>query len=150
LAKKRKDYRLPEETVEAIEKVRSEHGLATETEALCFIVSDYKRLSGSRLTDSEKDEIADAFMSKFTVQYGDTIRQIGFAATATEKSSYLTLNGLNTYLYQTSAQFLMRAHGHQMHHILKKAESNYEEMIADRKQRRDTRAGKEGGRPWQN
>jgi hypothetical protein len=144
MAKIRKDYRLPKETVEAIEKVRLEHGFATETEALCFIISDYVRMASSRLTDREKEEMADTLMSKFTAQYGDTIRHIGFAATATERSSYLALNGISNLLYETNINFLMPASGATLHDILKKAESNYEEMIAQRKQRRDTRTGKEG------
>jgi hypothetical protein len=142
MAKIRKDYRLPEETVRIIDNTKSEHGLTSETEALCFIVAAYDRHTKSRLKDKEKEEIVDAILEKFTERYGDAITRTKFASVEAERCSHLALDVLNSQLYESRISRFVPADFGSMHSILEASDKHYRKIIEIRKQRRDDKAGR--------
>lgn len=141
MGKVRKEYRLPEESVEIINSVKKEKNFKTDTEALAYILDEFKN---KRDHDSDKEVLADLVVEKMQTKFKKSFDRIRLASTFSERYSYIILDAINTMLHEYDIRFLMKARGKTMHPVIQESEKAFNEIIERNKQIKDNEELKRG------
>ncbi|MBR3206131.1 MAG: hypothetical protein IKF58_06930 [Bacillus sp. (in: Bacteria)] len=135
----RKNYRMTDECLQVIKETQERHRFATETQTLHHIIMDYQRRRQKDFTETDKDAATKEIAARVKEELDPLLRQIRSGVKETERQTYITLDAVNTILYDSSATFLMAASGQLRHKVVCESEENYKKMLQRRKQIRDNR-----------
>ena len=137
----RKAYRLSDDKFKIIDDVKREKNFKTETEALAYILNDYKK---RKEDDNDKEVLADLVVEKMHLKFKKSFDRIRLASTFSERYSYMILDAVNTMLHEYDIRFLMKARGKTMHPVIQESEKAFLEVIEKNKQIKDNEELKRG------
>ena len=129
----RKEYNLPEQTIDIIHEVMKETGFKYEVDAVIFMINEYKN----------REAVADAVVQKLDKHF-TRLRQ---GVRTAEQNSIIMKDITNTLLFKllpSKDEMLMPAEGRFKHTVLVEAEDNLSEKIAKAKQEKDNMKAQRG------
>ncbi len=129
----RKEYNLPEQTIDTIHEVMKETGFKYEVDAVIFMINEYKN----------REAIADTVVQKLDKHF--TRLRLGLRTA--EQNSIIMKDITNTLLFKllpSKDEMLMPAEGRFKHTVLVEAEDNLSEKIAKAKQEKDNLKAQRG------
>ena len=130
MVNKRREFRLPGETMELINRVKDEQGLSTGSEAVRYIVDSYfSQIEEDQNRDKRENEFADLVVDKIESRIGKTMDRIRLVSSTTEKNTTLTLDAINSMLHDSNTNMMMRANGPTMHRVIRESEKRYQARL---------------------
>lgn len=129
----RKEYNLPEQTIDIIHEVMKETGFKYEVDAVIFMINEYKN----------REAVADTVVQKLDKHF--TRLRLGLRTA--EQNSIIMKDITNTLLFKllpSKDEMLMPAEGRFKHTVLVEAEDNLSEKIAKAKQEKDNMKAQRG------
>ena len=129
----RKEYNLPEQTIDIIHEVMKETGFKYEVDAVIFMINEYKN----------REAVADTVVQKLDKHF--TRLRLGLRTA--EQNSIIMKDITNTLLFKllpSKNEMLMPAEGRFKHTVLVEAEDNLSEKIAKAKQEKDNLKAQRG------
>lgn len=129
----RKEYNLPEQTIDTIHEVMKETGFKYEVDAVIFMINEYKN----------REAVADTVVQKLDKHF--TRLRLGLRTA--EQNSIIMKDITNTLLFKllpSKDEMLMPAEGRFKHTVLVEAEDNLSEKIAKAKQEKDNLKAQRG------
>ena len=129
----RKEYNLPEQTIDIIHEVMKETGFKYEVDAVIFMINEYKN----------REAVADTVVQKLDKHFTRLRRGVRTA----EQNSIIMKDITNTLLFKllpSKDEMLMPAEGRFKHTVLVEAEDNLSEKIAKAKQEKDNMKAQRG------
>ena len=129
----RKEYNLPEQTIDTIHEVMKETGFKYEVDAVIFMINEYKN----------REAVADTVVQKLDKHF--TRLRLGLRTA--EQNSIIMKDITNTLLFKllpSKDEMLMPAEGRFKHTVLVEAEDNLSEKIAKAKQEKDNMKAQRG------
>lgn len=129
----RKEYNLPEQTIDTIHEVMKETGFKYEVDAVIFMINEYKN----------REAVADTVVQKLDKHF--TRLRLGLRTA--EQNSIIMKDITNTLLFKllpSKNEMLMPAEGRFKHTVLVEAEDNLSEKIAKAKQEKDNLKAQRG------
>lgn len=137
----RKAYRLSDDKFKIIDDVKKEKNFKTETEALAYILEEYKN---RKEDEKDKEVLADLVIEKMQLKFKKSFDRIRLASTFSERYSYMILDAINTLMHEYDIRFLMKARGKTMHPVIQESEKAFNEIIERNKQIKDNEELKRG------
>ena len=129
----RKEYNLPEQTIDIIHEVMKETGFKYEVDAVIFMINEYKN----------REAVADTVVQKLDKHF----TRLRLGVRTAEQNSIIMKDITNTLLFkllQSKDEMLMPAEGRFKHTVLVEAEDNLSEKIAKAKQEKDNMKAQRG------
>lgn len=129
----RKEYNLPEQTIDIIHEVMKETGFKYEVDAVIFMINEYKN----------REAVADAVVQKLDKHF----TRLRLGVRTAEQNSIIMKDITNTLLFKllpSKDEMLMPAEGRFKHTVLMEAEDNLSEKIAKAKQEKDNMKAQRG------
>lgn len=129
----RKEYNLPEQTIDTIHEVMKETGFKYEVDAVIFMINEYKN----------REAVADTVVQKLDKHF--TRLRLGLRTA--EQNSIIMKDITNTLLFKllpSKNEMLMPAEGRFKHTVLVEAEDNLSEKITKAKQEKDNLKAQRG------
>ena len=129
----RKEYNLPEQTIDIIHEVMKETGFKYEVDAVIFMINEYKN----------REAVADTVVQKLDKHF--TRLRLGLRTA--EQNSIIMKDITNTLLFKllpSKDEMLMPAEGRFKHTVLVEAEDNLSEKIVKAKQEKDNMKAQRG------
>ncbi len=129
----RKEYNLPEQTIDIIHEVMKETGFKYEVDAVIFMINEYKN----------REAVADAVVQKLDKHF----TRLRLGVRTAEQNSIIMKDITNTLLFKllpSKDEMLMPAEGRFKHTVLVEAEDNLSEKIAKAKQEKDNMKAQRG------
>ena len=129
----RKEYNLPEQTIDIIHEVMKETGFKYEVDAVIFMINEYKN----------REAVADTVVQKLDKHF--TRLRLGLRTA--EQNSIIMKDITNTLLFKllpSKNEMLMPAEGRFKHTVLVEAEDNLSEKITKAKQEKDNMKAQRG------
>ena len=129
----RKEYNLPEQTIDIIHEVMKETGLKYEVDAVIFMINEYKN----------REAVADTVVQKLDKHF----TRLRLGVRTAEQNSIIMKDITNTLLFKllpSKDEMLMPAEGRFKHTVLVEAEDNLSEKIAKAKQEKDNMKAQRG------
>ena len=129
----RKEYNLPEQTIDIIHEVMKETGFKYEVDAVIFMINEYKN----------RDAVADTVVQKLDKHF----TRLRLGVRTAEQNSIIMKDITNTLLFKllpSKDEMLMPAEGRFKHTVLVEAEDNLSEKIAKAKQEKDNMKAQRG------
>ena len=122
----RKEYNLPEQTIDVIHEVMKETGFKYEVDAVIFMINEYRN----------REAVADTVVQKLDKHF----TRLRLGVRTAEQNSIIMKDITNTLLFKllpSKDEMLMPAEGRFKHTVLVEAEDNLSEKIAKAKQEKD-------------
>ena len=129
----RKEYNLPEQTIDIIHEVMKETGFKYEVDAVIFMINEYKN----------REAVADTVVQKLDKHF----TRLRLGVRTAEQNSIIMKDITNTLLFKllpSKDEMLMPAEGRFKHTVLVEAEDNLSEKIAKAKQEKDNMKAQRG------
>lgn len=129
----RKEYNLPEQTIDIIHEVMKETGFKYEVDAVIFMINEYKN----------REAVADTVVQKLDKHF----TRLRLGVRTAEQNSIIMKDITNTLLFKllpSKDEMLMPAEGRFKHTVLVEAEDNLSEKIAKAKQEKDNLKAQRG------
>ena len=129
----RKEYNLPEQTIDIIHEVMKETGFKYEVDAVIFMINEYKN----------REAVADTVVQKLDKHF----TRLRLGVRTAEQNSIIMKDITNTLLFKllpSKNEMLMPAEGRFKHTVLVEAEDNLSEKIAKAKQEKDNMKAQRG------
>ena len=129
----RKEYNLPEQTIDTIHEVMKETGFKYEVDAVIFMINEYKN----------REAVADTVVQKLDKHF----TRLRLGVRTDEQNSIIMKDITNTLLFKllpSKDEMLMPAEGRFKHTVLVEAEDNLSEKIAKAKQEKDNMKAQRG------
>lgn len=129
----RKEYNLPEQTIDIIHEVMNETGFKYEVDAVIFMINEYKN----------REAVADTVVQKLDKHF----TRLRLGVRTAEQNSIIMKDITNTLLFKllpSKDEMLMPAEGRFKHTVLVEAEDNLSEKIAKAKQEKDNMKAQRG------
>ena len=129
----RKEYNLPEQTIDTIHEVMKETGFKYEVDAVIFMINEYKN----------REAVADTVVQKLDKHF----TRLRLGVRTAEQNSIIMKDITNTLLFKllpSKDEMLMPAEGRFKHTVLEEAEDNLSEKIAKAKQEKDNMKAQRG------
>lgn len=129
----RKEYNLPEQTIDIIHEVMKETGFKYEVDAVIFMINEYKN----------REAVADTVVQKLDKHF----TRLRLGVRTAEQNSIIMKDIANTLLFKllpSKDEMLMPAEGRFKHTVLVEAEDNLSEKIAKAKQEKDNMKAQRG------
>lgn len=129
----RKEYNLPEQTIDVIHEVMKETGFKYEVDAVIFMINEYKN----------REAVADTVVQKLDKHF----TRLRLGVRTAEQNSIIMKDITNTLLFKllpSKDEMLMPAEGRFKHTVLVEAEDNLSEKIAKAKQEKDNMRAQRG------
>ena len=129
----RKEYNLPEQTIDTIHEVMKETGFKYEVDAVIFMINEYRN----------REAVADTVVQKLDKHF--TRLRLGLRTA--EQNSIIMKDITNTLLFKllpSKDEMLMPAEGRFKHTVLVEAEDNLSEKITKAKQEKDNLKAQRG------
>ena len=129
----RKEYNLPEQTIDTIHEVMKETGFKYEVDAVIFMINEYKN----------REAVADTVVQKLDKHF----TRLRLGVRTAEQNSIIMKDITNTLLFKllpSKDEMLMPAEGRFKHTVLVEAEDNLSEKIAKAKQEKDNMKAQRG------
>ena len=129
----RKEYNLPEQTIDVIHEVMKETGFKYEVDAVIFMINEYKN----------REAVADTVVQKLDKHF----TRLRLGVRTAEQNSIIMKDITNTLLFKllpSKDEMLMPAEGRFKHTVLVEAEDNLSEKIAKAKQEKDNMKAQRG------
>ena len=129
----RKEYNLPEQTIDIIHEVMKETGFKYEVDAVIFMINEYKN----------REAVADTVVQKLDKHF----TRLRLGVRTAEQNSIIMKDITNTLLFKllpSKDEMLMPAEGRFKHTVLVEAEGNLSEKIAKAKQEKDNLKAQRG------
>lgn len=129
----RKEYNLPDQTIDIIHEVMKETGLKYEVDAVIFMINEYKN----------REVMADLVVNKLDKHF--TRLRLGLRTA--EQNSIIMKDISNTMLFKllpSKNEMLMPAEGRFKHTVMLEAEERLSERIARAKQEKDNAKAQKG------
>lgn len=129
----RKEYNLPEQTIDIIREVMKETGFKYEVDAVIFMINEYKN----------REAVADTVVQKLDKHF----TRLRLGVRTAEQNSIIMKDITNTLLFKllpSKDEMLMPAEGRFKHTVLVEAEDNLSEKIAKAKQEKDNMKAQRG------
>ena len=129
----RKEYNLPEQTIDVIHEVMKETGFKYEVDAVIFMINEYKN------REAGADTVVQKLDKHFT--------RLRLGVRTAEQNSIIMKDITNTLLFKllpSKDEMLMPAEGRFKHTVLVEAEDNLSEKIAKAKQEKDNMKAQRG------
>ena len=129
----RKEYNLPEQTIDTIHEVMKETGFKYEVDAVIFMINEYKN----------REAVADTVVQKLDKHF----TRLRLGVRTAEQNSIIMKDITNTLLFKllpSKDEMLMPAEGRFKHTVLVEAEDNLSEKIAKAKQEKDNLKAQRG------
>lgn len=129
----RKEYNLPEQTIDIIHEVMKETGFKYEVDAVIFMINEYKN----------REAVADTVVQKLDKHF----TRLRLGVRTSEQNSIIMKDITNTLLFKllpSKDEILMPAEGRFKHTVLVEAEDNLSEKIAKAKQEKDNMKAQRG------
>ncbi len=129
----RKEYNLPEQTIDIIHEVMKETGFKYEVDAVIFMINEYKN----------REAVADTVVQKLDKHF----TRLRLGVRTAEQNSIIMKDITNTLLFKllpSKNEMLMPAEGRFKHTVLVEAEDNLSEKIAKAKQEKDNLKAQRG------
>ena len=129
----RKEYNLPEQTIDIIHEVMNETGFKYEVDAVIFMINEYKN----------REAVADTVVQKLDKHF----TRLRLGVRTAEQNSIIMKDITNTLLFKllpSKNEMLMPAEGRFKHTVLVEAEDNLSEKIAKAKQEKDNLKAQRG------
>ena len=129
----RKEYNLPEQTIDTIHEVMNETGFKYEVDAVIFMINEYKN----------REAVADTVVQKLDKHF----TRLRLGVRTAEQNSIIMKDITNTLLFKllpSKDEMLMPAEGRFKHTVLVEAEDNLSEKIAKAKQEKDNMKAQRG------
>ena len=129
----RKEYNLPEQTIDIIHEVMKETGFKYEVDAVIFMINEYKN----------REAVADAVVQKLDKHF----TRLRLGVRTAEQNSIIMKDITNTLLFKllpSKDEMLMPAEGRFKHTVLVEAEDSLSEKIAKAKQEKDNMKAQRG------
>ena len=129
----RKEYNLPEQTIDIIHEVMKETGFKYEVDAVIFMINEYKN----------REAVADTVVQKLDKHF----TRLRLGVRTAEQNSIIMKDITNTLLFKllpSKDEMLMPAEGRFKHTVLVEAEDNLSEKIATAKQEKDNMKAQRG------
>lgn len=129
----RKEYNLPEQTIDIIHEVMKETGFKYEVDAVIFMINEYKN----------REAVADTVVQKLDKHF----TRLRLGVRTAEQNSIIMKDITNTLLFKllpSKNEMLMPAEGRFKHTVLVEAEDNLSEKITKAKQEKDNLKAQRG------
>lgn len=129
----RKEYNLPDQTIDIIHEVMEETGLKYEVDAVIFMINEYRN----------REAVADTVVQKLDKHF--TRLRLGLRTA--EQNSIIMKDITNTLLFKllpSKNEMLMPAEGRFKHTVMIEAEERLSERIARAKQEKDNAKAQKG------
>lgn len=129
----RKEYNLPEQTIDIIHEVMKETGFKYEVDAVIFMINEYKN----------REAVADTVVQNLDKHF----TRLRLGVRTAEQNSIIMKDITNTLLFKllpSKDEMLMPAEGRFKHTVLVEAEDNLSEKIAKAKQEKDNMKAQRG------
>lgn len=129
----RKEYNLPEQTIDVIHEVMKETGFKYEVDAVIFMINEYRN----------REAVADTVVQKLDKHF----TRLRLGVRTAEQNSIIMKDITNTLLFKllpSKDEMLMPAEGRFKHTVLVEAEDNLSEKIAKAKQEKDNMKAQRG------
>ena len=129
----RKEYNLPEQTIDIIHEVMKETGFKYEVDAVIFMINEYKN----------REAVADTVVQKLDKHF----TRLRLGVRTAEQNSIIMKDITNTLLFKllpSKDEMLMPAEGRFKHTVLVEAEDNLSEKITKAKQEKDNLKAQRG------
>lgn len=129
----RKQYDLPEQTIDIIHEVMKETGFKYEVDAVVYMIHEYKN----------REAVADTVVQKLDKHF----TRLRLGVRTAEQNSIIMKDITNTLLFKllpSKDEMLMPAEGRFKHTVLVEAEDNLSEKIAKAKQEKDNMKAQRG------
>ena len=140
----RKEYNLPEQTIDTIHEVMKETGFKYEVDAVIFMINEYNEYRKRELDLTKYSEMtADLVTEKLDKHF--TRLRLGLRTA--EQNSIIMKDITNTLLFKllpSKSEMLMPAEGRFKHTVLVEAEDNLSEKITKAKQEKDNLKAQRG------
>ena len=140
----RKEYNLPEQTIDTIHEVMKETGFKYEVDAVIFMINEYNEYRKRELDLTKYSEMtADLVTEKLDKHF--TRLRLGLRTA--EQNSIIMKDITNTLLFKllpSKNEMLMPAEGRFKHTVLVEAEDNLSEKITKAKQEKDNLKAQRG------
>lgn len=129
----RKEYNLPEQTIDTIHEVMKETGFKYEVDAVIFMINEYRN----------REAVADTVVQKLDKH----LTRLRLGLRTAEQNSIIMKDITNTLLFKllpSKNEMLMPAEGRFKHTVLVEAEDNLSEKITKAKQEKDNLKAQRG------
>ena len=129
----RKEYNLPEQTIDVIHEVMKETGFKYEVDAVVYMIHEYRN----------REAVADIVVQKLDKHF----TRLRLGVRTAEQNSIIMKDIANTLLFKllpSKDEMLMPAEGRFKHTVLVEAEENLSEKIAKAKQEKDNMKAQRG------
>lgn len=129
----RKEYNLPEQTIDVIHEVMKETGFKYEVDAVVYMIHEYRN----------REAVADIVIQKLDKHF----TRLRLGVRTAEQNSIIMKDIANTLLFKllpSKDEMLMPAEGRFKHTVLVEAEDNLSEKIAKAKQEKDNMKAQRG------
>ena len=129
----RKEYNLPEQTIDVIHEVMKETGFKYEVDAVVYMIHEYRN----------REAVADIVVQKLDKHF----TRLRLGVRTAEQNSIIMKDIANTLLFKllpSKDEMLMPAEGRFKHTVLVEAEDNLSEKIAKAKQEKDNMKAQRG------
>lgn len=129
----RKEYNLPDQTIDIIHEVMEETGLKYEVDAVIFMINEYRN----------REAVADTVVQKLDKHF--TRLRLGLRTA--EQNSIIMKDITNTLLFKllpSKNEMLMPAEGRFKHTVMIEAEERLSERIERAKQEKDNAKAQKG------
>lgn len=129
----RKEYNLPEQTIDVIHEVMKETAFKYEVDAVIFMINEYRN----------REAVADTVVQKLDKHF----TRLRLGVRTAEQNSIIMKDITNTLLFKllpSKDEMLMPAEGRFKHTVLVEAEDNLSEKIAKAKQEKDNMKAQRG------
>lgn len=123
---KQKLYKLPEEVIEIITQIQKERNIKTETEALMYIITEYKN----------QRELASMIADEIEERNSGWMEQVRWDTKTAGYNSQILMDAINTILYEMDYQVCYYADEVQST-VIEKSVNHLQRKIEKRKQRKD-------------
>jgi hypothetical protein len=140
----RKEYNLPEQTIDAIHEVMKETGFKYEVDAVIFMINEYNEY---RKRDLDLTKYSEMTADLVTEKLDKHFTRLRLGLRTAEQNSIIMKDITNTLLFKllpSKNEMLMPAEGRFKHTVLVEAEDNLSEKIAKAKQEKDNLKAQRG------
>lgn len=127
----KKLYQLPEEVIEIIHEVMEERHLKFEVDAVIYMITEYKK----------KDDLPQQIVNAFNEINKPWMERLRWATQTAEQNSQITLDVLNTQLYESQIERCIGV-DKVKHPVISESEESLKNRIAHFKQKKDDRKNK--------
>lgn len=140
----RKEYNLPEQTIDTIHEVMKETGFKYEVDAVIFMINEYNEY---RKRDLDLTKYSEMTADLVTEKLDKHFTRLRLGLRTAEQNSIIMKDITNTLLFKllpSKNEMLMPAEGRFKHTVLVEAEDNLSEKITKAKQEKDNLKAQRG------